>query len=205
MSKGMFITFEGIDKAGKSTQMALFCEYLKKNGIEYIKTREPGGCPVSEKIRDILLDSENEIDHYSEALLYAASRSAHVRQVIKPALENGLYVICDRYLDSSIAYQGYGRNLGEDYIRAINKAAVDGIYPDLTFLLVIDRDSAYGRTFDVRDRMESADSAFYTRTQEGYRQLANKGNGRIITIDASKSISDVHNEIIEAYLQNRTK
>lgn len=205
MTKGMFITFEGLDKAGKSTQMSLFCEFLKKNGIEYIKTREPGGCPVSEKIRDILLDSENEIDPYSEALLYAASRSAHVHQVIKPALDKGIYVICDRYLDSSIAYQGYGRGLGEDYIQAINKAAVDGVYPDLTFLLVIDRNSAYGRTFDVRDRMENADSAFYARTQEGYQQLANKETGRIITIDASKSISDVHNAIIEAYLQQRVK
>ena len=136
--KGIFISFEGADASGKSTQIRLLREWLESKGIEPLVTREPGGTAIGEKIRAILLDRENgEMLPLTEALLYAASRAQHVGQVIRPALKEGRVVITDRFVDSSIAYQGYGRGLGE-VAEIINTPAVDGVLPDLTILLVVD-------------------------------------------------------------------
>ena len=134
MKRGLFITVEGADGSGKSTQIEFICEYLERKNIDYIFTREPGGTPISEKIRAIILDKDNsEMDPVAEALLYAASKAQHVNQLIGLALERGKVVICDRFVDSSIAYQGYGRSLGE-LVSVINSYAIGKYMPDITFL-----------------------------------------------------------------------
>ena len=145
MKKGLFITIEGPDGSGKSTQIEKLRVYLEKKGYKAILTREPGGTEISEKIRNIILDKNNkEMNNMTEALLYAASRAQHVAEVIKPALEMGETVICDRFIDSSIAYQGYGRGIGEP-VRVINEYAVAGCMPDITFLLKLDPRIGKGR------------------------------------------------------------
>ena len=204
MKKGLFITFEGPDKAGKSTQIRLFCEYLEKNGIPHLLTREPGGCEVSEQIRNIILDIQNDMGPLCEAMLYAASRAELVRQVIRPALEQGTLVVCDRYVDSSIAYQGFGRKLGYDYVKELNDAAIDGVLPDLTFFLQIDPDKAIGRMGEEqKDRLEAAGQDFRSRVMQGYERLAAESAGRYAVIQADKSIPEVHQQIIAAYCRKR--
>ena len=140
VKKGLFITFEGVDGCGKSTQMRFLSEYLEELGVEHILTREPGGCPVAEEIRQILLSKEDkDMEDMTEALLFAAARVQHIEQVIKPALAEGKVVLCDRYLDSSVAYQGYGRLLGEDTVLNVNRYAVEHCMPDVTFFSTIAR------------------------------------------------------------------
>ena len=141
-----FITFEGTDKAGKSTQIALFETYLRQRGIAYLFTREPGGCPVSERIREVILDPENQMHPLCEALLYAAARSELVHSVLLPQLQKGVNIVCDRYVDSSIAYQGFGREMGMDVIAGINAYATESLMPDLTFFLAMDPERARQRT-----------------------------------------------------------
>ena len=158
MKRGYFITFEGPDGAGKSTQIEYLKEYLEDRGLEYLFTREPGGTRISEKIRDMLLDKENcDLTARTEALLYAASRAQLVEDVIQPALNEGKIVVSDRYIDSSIAYQGFGRDLGEK-VTEINKFAVNDLEPDLTFLLMISPDDVKARLDQQNlDRLESED------------------------------------------------
>ena len=161
MKRGYFITFEGPDGAGKSTQIEYLKEYLEDRGLEYLFTREPGGTRISEKIRDMLLDKENcDLTARTEALLYAASRAQLVEDVIQPALNEGKIVVSDRYIDSSIAYQGFGRDLGEK-VTEINKFAVNDLEPDLTFLLMISPDDVKARLDQQNlDRLESEDFDF---------------------------------------------
>ena len=201
MSKGLFISFEGGDGSGKSTQFRLFAEYLRSRGFEVVTTREPGGTRISEKIRDLLLDPEcTEMDSMTEALLFAASRAQHVEELIRPSVNAGKIVLCDRFVDSSIVYQGFGRGLG-DCVRAINEHAVRGMYPDITFLLDISPEEGRKRNGKTgkNDRLEKQSMEYHTMVAEGYRKLAAAEPDRFIVIDASGSIEKVASDIIEAF------
>lgn len=188
MNRGLFITFEGPDGSGKSTQIEYLRKYFEEKNIEAVFTREPGGTPIGEKLREIILDKNNsEMCDMTETLLYAASRAQHVGELIKPAVESGKIVVCDRFIDSSIAYQGYGRNLG-DGVRIINELAVDGCMPDLTFFMDLDPEVGKSRiSADVQDRLEREAIEFHRRVYNGYRELAELYKDRFIPVDASRT------------------
>ena len=196
--RGLFISLEGSDGCGKSTQIALLKEYLQRRGFDVVLTREPGGCPISERIREVILslDSKGMSDE-CEALLYAASRVEHVREVVEPALKSGKIVICDRFLDSSIAYQAYGRELGEAFVRQINEPATRRAMPRLTLLLEVNRDQARKRMAQGAplDRLEIEKEDFFARVQQGYDALAKAEPDRIVRVDASRSIEDVFSDV----------
>ncbi len=197
---GLFITMEGTDGAGKSTQLKLLNEYLKNKGFDVVFVREPGGTNISEKIRDIILDIENKEMHYmTEALLYASSRAQLVNEVINPKLKKGAIVICDRFVDSSIVYQGIARNLGVDVIKKINNIATGGLIPDITFFLDLSPKDAIKRKKEQKqlDRLESEKSHFYQKVYDGYKMLIKQNSERIKVIDANKSIEEMHKEIIK--------
>ncbi|MBQ9889953.1 MAG: dTMP kinase [Firmicutes bacterium] len=205
MSRGLFISFEGTDGSGKTTQYRLFAEYLVSLGYEVVTTREPGGTPISEKIRGIILDPENtEMDDMTEALLFAAGRAQHVAQLIRPSVEAGKIVLCDRFMDSSIAYQGYARGLG-DCVRIINEYAVAGMQPDLTFLL--DLPPQAGRSRNVKagkaDRLEKQAMEFHSKVYEGYKKLAEIYPDRFIVIDADGSIEEVQARIRREFFERK--
>ena len=188
MRKGMFITFEGVDGCGKSTQMRFLAEYLQSRNIDVLTTREPGGCTISEQIRDMLLSLDNcDITDMTEALLYAAARCQHVDEVIRPACEAGKIVLCDRFIDSSLAYQGFGRALGVENIMDINKYAIGDMMPDKTFFIDFPPEMAFNRMSKkrVHDRLETQSLEFYQNLYDGFKQLADKYPERIIRIDAS--------------------
>ena len=192
--KGLFISLEGSDGCGKTTQINLLREHLEKRGFEVVVTREPGGCPISERIRDVILSLDSKgMSSECEALLYAASRVEHVREVIVPALNCGKIVICDRFLDSSIAYQAYGRELGEDFIRQINEAAVRLAFPQLTLLLEVNRAESKRRMAKGAplDRLEIEKDDFFARVQDGYDALVARDSRRVRRVDASRSIEEV--------------
>ena len=196
MKRGIFITFEGGDGSGKSTQIDFLREYFENKKIDYISTREPGGTPISEKIRGIILDKDNvDMAHMTEALLSAASRAQHVKQLIAPALERGKVVICDRFVDSSIAYQGYGSGLG-DSVGVINSYAIGEYMPDVTFFLDLPAEVGLGRINGCRDRIESEEITFHREVAHGYDEIKEKYKGRIITLDALKSPEEIRKEII---------
>lgn len=198
MKQGYFISFEGGDGSGKSTQIRLLKEYLEGKGFNVILTREPGGTEIGEKIRNIILDPANkEMDSMTEAMLYAASRAQHVAQVIKPAVDGGDIVICDRFVDSSIAYQGYGRGLG-DSISIINCYAVNGYMPNYTFLLKL-KPQAGSKRIEGRekDRIELEAADFHQKVYDGYEALENMYPDRIIGIDATGTIEEIREEIIK--------
>lgn len=197
MKRGLFISIEGPDGSGKSTQIEKLRAFLKEQGREAILTREPGGTEISEKIRAIILDKNNmEMDYMTEALLYSASRAQHVAQVIKPALEQGKTIICDRFVDSSIAYQGYGRKLG-DSVRIINEFAVAGCMPDITFFLKVDPSVGKKRIREeVQDRLELEQLTFHNEVFKGYLELEKKNKDRIIGINADRSIEEISVDII---------
>ncbi len=195
--RGCFITFEGTDGCGKSTQMALAAAAASERGWELVRTREPGGCPISERIRQVVLSDASDADARGmtdecEALLFAASRAQHVHDVILPALRAGKIVLCDRFLDSSIVYQGYGRELGEDFIRQINKPALCA-RPDLTLLYEIDEKEALGRaTRDGHaDRIEAEGAAYQRRVRNAYASLRDREPERLRGVDATGTIEDV--------------
>lgn len=196
MTRGYFITFEGGDGSGKSTQIALLRDWLEHAGYDVILTREPGGTRISEKIRELILDPDNqEMADMTEALLYAAARAQLVSQMIKPALAEGKVVICDRFVDSSIAYQAYGRGLG-DAVGVINTYAVDGCMPDLTILLRLDPEKGSSRIADrEHDRIEQAPDAFHRKVYEGYLALEKAYPERIFGIDATGTIDEIAEEI----------
>jgi len=196
MKKGIFITIEGPDGSGKSTQIESISAFLSEIGIKAVITREPGGTNISEKIRELVLDKNYpEMDHKTEALLYAAARAQHVAEVIKPALARGQVIICDRFMDSSIVYQGYGRRLGEP-VRMINEFAVDGCMPDITFLMILDPNVGKSRIEkEMQDRLELEQIEFHTEVFRGYMELEKRYPERVIGINASRSIEKIHGEI----------
>ena len=207
MSRGLFITLEGPDGSGKSTQIEYMKDYFCEEGLDCVFTREPGGTEIGEKLRTIILDKENnEMCDMAEALLYAASRAQHVSELIKPALEAGKIVVCDRYVDSSIAYQGYGRQLG-DKVRKINDFAIMGCIPDVTFLFEVDPRVGKNRIkSDGLDRLESEKLMFHNRVYKGYIEMAKLEPERIIPVDGTCSreeIRDTVREHIEKIIMDR--
>lgn len=200
MEKGLFITFEGTDGSGKTTQIMLMEEYIRGKGYEVVLSREPGGTKVSELIRDLVLDPANaEIVPLTEMILYAASRAQHVAQVIKPAVDKGKIVICDRFVDSSYAYQGCGRGVDLKIVADVNRAAIDGMVPDITFFLDLDPEIAIKRRISSTgaDRIEQEKIDFHTRVYDGYKKMALLFPDRIKTIDANKSIKEISFQINE--------
>lgn len=193
----MFITFEGLDGSGKSTQAELLRSRLDDEGAQVISTREPGGTELGEKIRDLVLHG-GDVTPWAEALLYAAARAQHVEVVIRPALERGASVICDRYVDSSVAYQGVGRELGLDRVLDLNLAAVGGLLPDRTFLLALDVAEIGSRLDREHDRLERESEAFHARTAAGYRELAARFPERIVVLDAKRPANDIAEEVYGA-------
>ncbi|WP_249323062.1 dTMP kinase [Wansuia hejianensis] len=194
MLEGVFITLEGPDGAGKSTIIKLIGDYLKDKGIEFIMTREPGGTIIGEKIRDIILDNENiDMGPETEALLYAASRGQHIHEKISPALKEGKIVLCDRFVLSSLAYQGVGRSLGIKEVKSINDFAIQGIEPDLVLFFHIDAEVSLERkTKNLEgDRLEKEGKEFHNKVYNGYMELLNMYPKNIKIIDATKSIEEV--------------
>ncbi len=206
--RGFFITYEGADGCGKSTQLRLSADYLRDRGYDIVSTREPGGCPISERIRDVVLGIENKgMTDECEALLFAASRVEHVRSVILPAVNAGKIVLCDRFLDSSIAYQARGRELGDDFIRQINRFAMEAI-PDRTLLFVGDQAAISKRLRDNTqnlDRIEIEKEAFVSRVYRGFEDIRAAEPDRVHRIDSSRTIeaifADVRSEL-DQLLQN---
>ncbi len=200
---GLFITLEGTDGAGKSTQLSLLNNYLKEKGFNVLLVREPGGTNIGEKIRNIILDIENkEMDCMTEALLYASSRAQLVNQIIIPELKKGSVVICDRFVDSSIVYQGIARNIGIDVVKKINNIATGGLIPDITFFLDLPPNKAIERKKEQKelDRLESEKDYFYKKVYDGYKILIDQNSERIKIIDALQSIDTIHKNIVD-YLE----
>lgn len=196
MKKGLFITFEGADGCGKTTQMNLLAEYLKKQGREVVLTREPGGKGLGEKIREILLNYDGEVSDRCESFLFLADRAQNIDTIVNPAVDAGKIVLCDRHTDSSVAYQGYGRGLDIERINMLNNLATNGKKPDITFVFDIDTETSMKRVGKEKDRMESAGFEFYTKVRNGYLEIAKKEPERIKVIDASKSIEEIHQEVL---------
>ena len=193
----MFVTFEGLDGSGKSTQVELLRTRLEADGVEVVSTREPGGTELGEKVRDLVLHG-GHVTPWAEALLYAAARAQHVDEVIRPALGNGASVICDRYLDSSVAYQGVGRELGLERVLDLNLAAVGGLLPDRTFLLTLDASEIGCRLRREHDRLERESEEFHARAASGYRELAERFPERIVVLDARRPADELAEEVYGA-------
>ncbi len=197
MGKGLFITFEGADGCGKSTQMNLLARYLKDNGHEVVLTREPGAKGLGEKVREILLNYDGEVSDRCESFLFLADRAQNIDIIINPAVEEGKIVLCDRHIDSTVAYQGRGRGLDIERIKMLNDLAVNGRKPDLTFVFDIDVETSMKRVGKDKDRMESAGIEFQNRVRKGYLELAKQEPERIKVIDASKSIEEIHLSVVK--------
>jgi dTMP kinase len=197
----MLVTFEGVDGSGKSTQADLLSDWLQKEGRQVVTAREPGGTPLGERVRELLLDGEG-MAPWTEAALFTAARAELVDRVIGPALAGGADVICDRYLDSSLAYQGVARGLGVERVLAFNVEAIRGILPDVTFLLLVDVDEARKRSAAARDRIEREGVAFLSLVDNGYRQLAGLFPQRIVALDAGRPVHDIAKEVRE-HVQQR--
>jgi dTMP kinase len=190
----MFVTFEGLDGCGKTTQAVLLADALRGDGVEVVSTREPGGTPLGEAIRDLVLHG-GPVAPWAEAALYAASRAQHVDGVIRPALERGATVVCDRYVDSSVAYQGVGRGLGLEEVLALNLAVVGGLLPDRTVLVEIDPETAAERVGSSGDRIERDGIALWRRVAGAYRTLAERYPERYVVVDGRRSVAEVAEEI----------
>lgn len=199
MERGKFITFEGCDGCGKSTQLKLLSDYLTARGIPHIFTREPGGGKISESIREILLNGKNaEMTDECEALLYAAARVQHLADRVEPALQAGMLVICDRYVDSSFAYQAYGRGLAKDFVAKINAFALEKYLPDATVFIDLTPEDAFARKHgaDENDRLEQAGMAFHKRVYEGFDTLAKEDPTRFIRVDGKQTPEGIFEETV---------
>lgn len=196
--RGLFITFEGGDGAGKTTQAALLAEWCEGRGREVVRTREPGGTPLGAEIRRLVLHG-GEVDPRAEALLYAADRAQHVAHVVRPALDRGAVVVQDRYIDSSLAYQGAGRVLASEDVLGLSTWATQDLWPDLTVLLDADtataarRRAARGR---ATDRLEGEDAGFHEAVRAGFRRLAEATPERYLVLDAARPVDELHAAVI---------
>lgn len=206
MNTGLFITFEGCDGCGKTTVMNLVCQQLIKKGYDILQTREPGGSIIAEEIRNIILDKKNILmDSRTEALLYAASRRQHLVEVVLPALKENKIVICDRYLDSSLAYQGYAREIGIDEVMSINAFAIDKTFPQLTIYLDLTPEEGLNRIAknDQREvnRLDLEKLSFHQKVYDGYKILIDRYPDRIKVIDARKAIQEEVDECLNLILE----
>ncbi|HIU70520.1 MAG TPA: dTMP kinase [Candidatus Enterosoma merdigallinarum] len=202
MARGLFLTFEGCDGCGKTTVLNRVSVLLREKGIPFLLTREPGGSKIAEEIRNVILDKKNtEMDPRCEALLYAASRRQHLVEIVLPALEKGIHVLSDRYLDSSLAYQGYARGIGMEEVYSINLFAIDGMLPDLTFFLDLPPEEGLARirkneTREV-NRLDLEKENFHKKVYEGYKILLENYPERIVRIDAKKTVEEESQEIFD--------
>lgn len=199
MDKGLFITFEGADGCGKTTQMNLLAEYLKEEGYEVVITREPGAKGLGEKVRDILLNYNGPVSDRCESFLFLADRAQNIDVIVIPAINDGKIVLCDRHIDSTVAYQGYGRGLDIERINLLNNIATNGIKPDLTIVFDIDVKTSMQRVGKEKDRMESAGIEFHNRVRTGYLELAKHFPERIKVVDATDSIENINKKVIEIF------
>ena len=190
----MFVTFEGIDGSGKTTQARLLAERLEREGLDVVLTREPGGTPLGEAVRDLVLHGEH-VAPWAEVALYAAARAQHVDQVSRPALERGATVVCDRYVDSSAAYQGGARRLGVDTVLELNLTVVGGLMPDRTVLVEISPETAAARVGGSGDRIERDGVALWARAAEAYRDLAARDRRRYVVVDGTRPVDELAEEI----------
>jgi dTMP kinase len=204
-----FITFEGIEGCGKTTQMKLLCRHLAEKGLPVVTTREPGGCAIADQIRSILLDADNRgMVPLAELLLYAAARAQHVSEIIRPALDAGKIVLCDRFTDATLAYQGYGRQLDRSLIGKLNSLATDRVRPDLTVLIDCPAETGLHRAISRieattgarEERFELESIEFHRRVREGYLKIAAKDPDRFIVIHGDRSVADVEISITSAVL-----
>ena len=197
MSKGLFITFEGGDGCGKTTQIKLLDEYLRQKGYKTLLTREPGSKGLGIKLREILLNYDGDVSPRAESFLFLADRAQHVDCIIKPALENGVIVLCDRHTDSTVAYQGYGRGLDLEQIHNLNNIATNGLKPDLTIVLDVDVETSQKRVGAEKDRMESAGIEFFERVRKGFLEIAKQEPERVKVVDSTQTIEEIHKQILE--------
>ena len=197
---GRLITFEGVEGSGKSTQLELLRRVLEGRGREVVVTREPGGTPTGERVRSVLLDPAVELHPRAEALLFAAARAELVEAVIRPALERGAVVLCDRYLDSSLAYQGAARGLGQGPVEEVNRFATGGLLPDLVVLLDLDPASGLRRRAGALDRIEAQDLGFHRRVRQAFRDLAAADPARFSMVDAATPVPEVAAQVQAAAL-----
>ena len=196
MGKGLFITFEGADGCGKTTQMELLAKYLKNNGKDVLLTREPGGKGLGEKVREILLNYDGPVSDRCESFLFLADRAQNIDIIVNPAASQGKIVLCDRHIDSTVAYQGYGRGLDIERINKLNDIATNGKKPDLTFVFDIDVETSMKRVGKEKDRMESAGIDFHNRVREGYLELAKQEPQRIKVLDVTNTIEEIHSNVV---------
>lgn len=194
---GLFITFEGADGSGKTTQITLLDEYLTRKNKKTLLTREPGSGFVGGRIRELLLNYEGEISPNCESFLFLADRAQHVDSMIRPAIENGTIVLCDRYTDSTLAYQGYGRKLDFEQIKYLNLLATSGLKPDLTIVFDVDVETSFKRIGGSKDRMESAGMEFFNNVRNGYLEIARLEPDRVKVINSADTIESVHKKVVE--------
>lgn len=194
MENGFFITFEGADGSGKTTQLNNIKTFLQEKGFDVVTTFEPGATKTGEKIRNILLHSEDSVADSCEMFLFLADRAQHVEMFIKPALKQGKIVLCDRHTDSTIAYQGYGRGQNVELLKKLNQIAVNALSPDLTLLFDVSTEIAQDRVGKDKDRMEAAGIEFHKKVRNGYLELLKENPERIKLINANNSIETVYNE-----------
>lgn len=201
LKKGLFITFEGADGCGKTTQLNLLSEYLKKNGREVLITREPGGKGLGEKIREILLNYDGEVSSNSEAFLFLADRAQNIDKIVKPAVDEGKIVLCDRHTDSTLAYQGYGRGVDLNQLKMLNNLATSGFKPDLTLVFDIDVETSMSRVGKEKDRMESAGVEFHQKVRDGYLEISKEEPDRVKVINSKDTIENIFEQVKTVYEQ----
>ena len=194
-NKGLFITFEGGDGCGKSTQLELVKKYLEERGFKTLTTREPGSIGLGQKLREVLLHYDGDVAPRAEAFLFLADRAQHIAKIVKPAVNAGVIVLCDRHTDSSVAYQGYGRGEDIEQINMLNNLATQGIKPDLTLLFDVSTEVAQTRVGNEKDRMESAGIEFHKKVRQGYLEIAKKEPQRIKVIDSNVTIEEVFAQV----------
>lgn len=199
MGKGLFITFEGADGCGKTTQLNLLKDYLIKNEYNILVTREPGAKGLGERLRDILLNYDGDVSDRCESFLFLADRAQHIDTIVKPALKCGKIVLCDRHTDSTVAYQGYGRGLNIEQISMLNNIATDGLKPDLTLVFDVDIETSMNRVGGEKDRMESSGKDFFNKVRQGYLEIAKNEPDRVKVIEATKSVDEVFETVISIF------
>lgn len=197
MEKGLFITFEGADGCGKTTQLKLAAEYLKNKGYDVLITREPGAKGLGEQLREILLNYDGIVSDRCESFLFLADRAQHIDTIVVPAVDAGKIVLCDRHIDSTVAYQGYGRGQDIEQINKLNMIATNNRKPDLTIVFDIDVETSMSRVGSEKDRMESSGTEFFNKVRHGYLEIAKQEPQRVRVLDAAKSIEEIHESVIK--------